>query len=126
MTSSVVVTMNNGIATVMLNRPDAFNALDLEMGFVEDPLGEHFYAYPSLAVNARDDALIGFARFSPNEYASGAYALRAASDPAGLTRSDAILRAGQAPYVKLGAGGRNRWGDYSDLTVELMTAIWCK
>jgi len=32
MTSSVVVTTTNGIATVMLNRPDAFNALDLEMG----------------------------------------------------------------------------------------------
>jgi enoyl-CoA hydratase/carnithine racemase len=32
MTSSLVVTTNNGIATVMLNRPDAFNALDLEMG----------------------------------------------------------------------------------------------
>jgi 2-(1,2-epoxy-1,2-dihydrophenyl)acetyl-CoA isomerase len=32
MTSSVVVTTNNGIATVVLNRPDAFNALDLEMG----------------------------------------------------------------------------------------------
>jgi len=32
MTSSVVVSTNNGIASVMLNRPDAFNALDLEMG----------------------------------------------------------------------------------------------
>ena len=32
MTSSVTVGTNNGIATVMLNRPDAFNALDLEMG----------------------------------------------------------------------------------------------
>jgi len=32
MTSSVVVSTKNGIASVMLNRPDAFNALDLEMG----------------------------------------------------------------------------------------------
>jgi 2-(1,2-epoxy-1,2-dihydrophenyl)acetyl-CoA isomerase len=32
MTNSVVVSTNNGVASVMLNRPDAFNALDLEMG----------------------------------------------------------------------------------------------
>jgi 2-(1,2-epoxy-1,2-dihydrophenyl)acetyl-CoA isomerase len=32
MTSSVVVSTNNGIASVILNRPDAFNALDLAMG----------------------------------------------------------------------------------------------
>ena len=32
MTNSVVVETTNNIASVMLNRPDAFNALDLEMG----------------------------------------------------------------------------------------------
>ena len=53
----------------------------LDWGRIEEPTGGHAYAYPSIAVNARDDALIGFARFSPVEYASGAYALRAAADP---------------------------------------------
>ena len=52
----------------------------IQIGLIDDASGANFYAFPSLAVNTNDDALIGFATFSATTYPSGAYAMRLHTD----------------------------------------------
>jgi hypothetical protein len=89
-----------------------------QRGRVEDRTGATFYAFPSLAVNKLDDVLIGYSRYSATQYASANYSFRAASDPPGTMRDDAVLKSGEASYYKTYNSGRNRWGDYSNTAVD--------
>ena len=89
-----------------------------QFGRLQDPGGLFFYTYPSLSVNAKGDMLVGYSRMASTEYASAAYALRAASDPAGTLRSEFLMQPGQGPYVKKDTFGINRWGDYSATQVD--------
>ena len=90
----------------------------LQQARIDDPGGGNFYAFPSLAVNANGDVLVGYSRFSAAQYASANYAFRAAGDPPNTLRPDTVLRAGDASYYKTFGGGRNRWGDYSNTVVD--------
>jgi hypothetical protein len=92
--------------------------LIVQHGVIDDPTGQLFYAYPSIAVNRQNDVLIGFSRFSAEDYAGGYYAFRAASDPPGKMRPEALLKAGEGPYLKTRGTGQNRWGDYSSTVVD--------
>ena len=89
-----------------------------QRGRIDDETGQTFYAYPSLAVNKNKDVLIGFSRFSSQQYASANYAFRAATDPPNTLRADVVLKAGSAPYYKSLTGTLNRWGDYSSTVVD--------
>jgi subtilisin-like proprotein convertase family protein len=89
-----------------------------QRGRVEDAAGQMFYAFPSIAVNKNNDVLIGYSRFSSQQYASANYSFRAGTDPVNTLRADAILKAGSAPYDKDFGSGRNRWGDYSSTVVD--------
>jgi uncharacterized repeat protein (TIGR01451 family) len=93
----------------------------IQRGRIEDDDGqlpERDFAYPSIAVNADGDALIGFSRFSPGTYAGAGYAYRDAEDPKGTFRRDRLLKSGEASYVKTFGGALNRWGDYSATMVD--------
>jgi len=69
-----------------------------------------FYAYPSVAVNANQDMLIGYGRFGSDQYAGGFWGFRRSTDPAGtLSVVDQIVQDGKAPYNKTFAGPNNRW-----------------
>ncbi|MGB7925396.1 MAG: proprotein convertase P-domain-containing protein [Pyrinomonadaceae bacterium] len=68
-------------------------------------------------MNKNNDVLIGFSRFSAQQYASANYAFRAGTDAPNTLRTDAVLKAGSAPYFKL-LDGSNRWGDYSSTVVD--------
>lgn len=85
---------------------------------IEDPTGARFFAFPSIAVNASNDVLIGYSRFSATQYASGNYSFRYATDPANTLQTDTVFKAGEAPYYKTFTGTRNRWGDYSATVVD--------
>ncbi|HYG79854.1 MAG TPA: proprotein convertase P-domain-containing protein, partial [Pyrinomonadaceae bacterium] len=89
-----------------------------QRGRVDDPTGAKFYAFPSIAVNKNNDVLIGYSRFSSQQYASANYAFRAGTDPANTLGTEVVLKAGAAPYFKTFGGGRNRWGDYSNTVVD--------
>jgi len=96
----------------------------LQFGRIQDITGTTNYAFPSIAVNRNEDALIGFSRFSAFQYASANYAFRACSDPPNRFRGEVVLKAGEAPYFKTFPGFpgllgfRNRWGDYSSTVVD--------
>jgi len=99
----------------------------LQHGLIDNPDGSFFRSFPSIAVNQFNDALIGYARFSPNEFAGGFYSFRADSDPPNVLQSEATLRAGDATYVDEGKSGTsNRWGDYSNTVVDPTddTSFW--
>ncbi len=89
-----------------------------QVGRVDDPNGVLFFAYPSLAVNSRNDMLIGYSRYSANQYASADYSFREGGDPAGTLRADTVLEPGGGPYNKGFNNTRNRWGDYSTTVVD--------
>jgi hypothetical protein len=78
---------------------------------LDDPSGAAFYSFGSLAVNANNDVLLGFTRFSADTYPSAAYALHANTDAAGSFRAPVIYKAGQS-------AGSDRWGDYSHTVVD--------
>lgn len=89
----------------------------VQRGRLEDASGVLFYGFPSLAVNESGDMLLGFTRFSAQQFASGGYAYRAASDPPGTLRAERVLKAGEDSYLR-DDHGRNRWGDYSATSVD--------
>jgi hypothetical protein len=97
----------------------ATNGAVRQFGRIEDPGETNFYAFPSIAVNANNDVLLGYSRFSSQQYASGNYAFRYASDPLNTMRNDTVLKAGEGVYYKVGdRTGFNRWGDYSQSVVD--------
>src|SRR5438309_3810316 len=90
-----------------------------QRGRIDDASGATFYAYPSLAVNASSDVLIGYSRFSASQYASANYSFRLSCNAANTLQSDTVLKAGEGPYYKIGmTSQKNRWGDYSSSVVD--------
>jgi alkylated DNA nucleotide flippase Atl1 len=80
--------------------------------------GGHSYAFGSLAVNARNDVLVGFSEFESDDFADAGYAFRSGSDPPGVMGLPVALKDGEGPYVKRREDDRNRWGDYSGTQVD--------
>ena len=97
---------------------DPASSRALQAGRIEDATGIQFFAYPSIAVNKFNDALLGFSRFAANQYASADYAYRGCGDPANTFRDEAQYKAGAGSYFKTYSGTRNRWGDYSGTWVD--------
>lgn len=94
------------------------SAVVKQRGRIDDATGVKFYAFPSIAVNAIKDVLIGYSSFSSQQYASASYSFRAGTDAANTLRDSRILKAGSAPYDKIFGGDANRWGDYSGTVVD--------
>jgi uncharacterized protein YjdB len=95
----------------------------VQLGRIDDSASGMFYAFPSMAVNANNDALIGFSAFSSSSYPSAAYALRLHSDATDSTRPAVIYRHGLASYYKTFSGTKNRWGDYSGACVDPLNSV---
>ena len=95
----------------------------IQLGRIEDPGARVHYAFPSIAVNVNSDVLIGYSRFSPDQFASANYTYHFSSDLAGATGDDVELKAGEAPYTKDFGSGRVRWGDYSATVVDPLNDI---
>jgi hypothetical protein len=95
----------------------------MQRGRIDDNTNTIFYYFPSIAVNAFDDVLIGYTRSSSSQYASGNYSFRSASDPSNTLQADTVLKAGVDSYYKTDTGGRNRWGDYTMTVVDPVNDI---
>ena len=99
------------------------NGAFVQGGRIEDPLaspwnGRPWYAFGSLAVNARNDVLVGFSEFESDDFADAGYAFRSGSEPPGTMGKPVTLKDGEGPYVKRREDERNRWGDYSATQVD--------
>jgi hypothetical protein len=86
---------------------------------MDDPAGVDFYAYPAIAVNLNNDAVIGFTHFSAQQYPSADFAFRAGTDPANTMGPDTVFKPGESFYRVTGPGSSgNRWGDFSTTLVD--------
>ncbi|WP_147437236.1 hypothetical protein [Ulvibacter antarcticus] len=85
---------------------------------IQDATGTNFFAYPTLAINAYDDLLIGYSSFSAAQFASANYSIRLNSDPLSTTQGSIQFKAGLAKYFKIFSGSSNRWGDYSSSCID--------
>jgi len=101
------------------------NATPAQVGLIDDNTGVNYYWFPSVAVNANDDALIGFATSSLNIHPSCGYSLHLHTDAASSWRPIYTYRHGQQIYFQtFGAvsvstpGYQDRWGDYSGTCVD--------
>jgi hypothetical protein len=88
----------------------------VQIGTIGDPLW-HYY-YPSIAVDAAGDACLGFSGSHAAVYCSAFYTGRVAGDAPGTTAPPALYKAGEGPWNRLDGSGRNRFGDYSHVTVD--------
>ena len=77
---------------------------------------------PAIAMDQAQDIAVGFTRSGSGagQYPSLVYAGRVPSDAAGTLESEVTLLAGTGSQSSSGvcAGGCDRWGDYSSLTVD--------
>jgi uncharacterized repeat protein (TIGR01451 family) len=90
----------------------------LQRGRLDDPTGNLFYGYPSIAVNQNNDALIGYARFSASNYPSAYFAFRAGADPTNTLQGEVLLKAGETPFER-----SDRWGDHTSTVVDPMNDL---
>jgi hypothetical protein len=74
--------------------------------------------YASIAVDANGNMALGFAGPSATTYASAYYTGRLATDSPGTVRPTSFLAAGLGSYVRAFSDTRNRWGDYSGISVD--------
>ena len=89
-----------------------------QVGLVDDPTGANYYWFPSIAPNASDDALIGFATSSTAIHPSCAYALHIHTDAVSTWRPVFTYRHGQKVYFQNFGSGQDRWGDYSATCID--------
>lgn len=97
------------------------NGTVLQRGLIDDPTGVIHRTYPSLAINANEDVLIGYSISSVNQYISAAYSYRMPCMPANTMQSEVIYKNGLSTYYKTYGGTRNRWGDYSNTCLDPAT-----
>jgi len=109
---SVGTDIASGKAAVRWFKIDAATETLRQEGLITDSTLDLFY--PSIAVNALGDVVIGCSGSSNQQYAS-AYAVVGHTNTQGLTSFGdlMLLKAGVAGYQRLDRNGLNRWGDYS-------------
>lgn len=80
-----------------------------ETSTIEDPTGAVFYAYPAIAVNRQQAALISYCVFSAQMHPSAGYSYRSAT---GVMSAPAISVAGTLVPTERG------WGDFTTAVVD--------
>jgi hypothetical protein len=97
--------------------PAALATADFGHAGAEDlGAGTHTF-FPSVMVDSDLNMAIGFAASNANMYCGAYYTTRLATDPAGTVSATGTLQAGTDYYKRYFSGPRNRWGDYSGLSL---------
>lgn len=101
------------------------NGTILQRGRIDDPAGLTSRYYPTIAVNAAEDVLIGYTVSSPATRINAAYSTRSAATPANTTDDEYVYKGGISTYWKDFGSGRARWGDYSHSVLDPLTGnLW--
>jgi len=84
----------------------------------EDIASGTYTFFPSVAIDANGNMAIGFAASAPTIYPGAYYTGRLAGDAAGTVGASKVLAAGTDYYLRTFGSGRNRWGDYTAVSVD--------
>lgn len=110
-------TINNaGRAAVRWYVIDEGSLTVTDSGTIDDP-NLYFY-YGHMAVNVCGDLVLGFSGSDANQFVGAYFTGRRFSDPAGQTAPPFQYEAGLNSYTLTDGFGRNRWGDYSAVSVD--------
>ncbi len=90
----------------------------VQRGRIDGGPDDSQYGYPSLAVNDRNDMLVGFAQFSNNDLPSGAYAYRSFRDPLHTTRAPFRYMGSHSAFTSPGPNGTIPWAGFSTTLVD--------
>ncbi len=74
--------------------------------------------FPSVALGANGTAKFGFAASAASIFAGAFVTGRVAADPAGSVQASDTIKAGEDFYIRTFGGPRNRWGDYSGISLD--------
>jgi hypothetical protein len=89
----------------------------VQSGVIDGGTGSYII-FASLAANSSNDVTIGFTRSDASRYAEAAYTGRRSGDPIGTTKPVQVIKVGESSYTKFFSGKKNRWGDYSNTSVD--------
>lgn len=82
-----------------------------------------YYFYPAVTADANGNIFLVFSRTTPSQFVEARYTARYTTDS--QLQGSAQLHAGEAAYTALDSIGRNRWGDYSGISVDPSDgAVW--
>ena len=84
----------------------------------EDIASGAYTTFPSIAVNANEDVVVGFSASASTIFVGAYFVDRQAGDSAGTMGNAVTVKAGVAKYKRTFGGSRNRWGDYSSATLD--------
>ena len=84
----------------------------------EDIAAGTYTFFPSIAVDPCGNMALGFAASASTIYPGAYYTGRAASDAVGTVQATGTLQAGTDFYYRAFGGTRNRWGDYSGISLD--------
>ncbi len=74
--------------------------------------------YPSIAVSNNGNIAVGFAASGSSIYPGAYYCGRSPDDDSGTMQASKALREGLDYYYRVFGGSRNRWGDYSGISID--------
>jgi len=84
-----------------------------------EDLGDNTYTFfPALALDKCGNMAIGFSASNNQIFPGAYYTGRLATDPPGTVQSTGALAVGQDWYLRTFNSGRNRWGDYSGMSLD--------
>ena len=90
-----------------------------QLGRVLDNNNVKMYGFPSIAVNANNDILMGYNVFSATTYPTAAYSYRNGADVASKLRKTKNYKKGLASYFEGGSAGVTYyWGSYTSTSVD--------
>ena len=84
----------------------------------EDIAAGAYTFYPSVAVDGNGNIAVSFAASASSIYPGAYYTGRLSGDAAGTMQPASVLREGLDYYYRAFGGSRNRWGDYSGISVS--------
>ena len=84
----------------------------------EDIAPGTFTFFPSVAVNGNGEAKFGFSASAASIFAGAFVTGRQPADAPGSVQGSETVKAGEGPYKRFFGGTRNRWGDYSGISVD--------
>jgi hypothetical protein len=87
----------------------------------EDIAADTHTYYPSIAVDFQGNIGIGFAASAPTIFPGAYYTGRTNTETAGTVQTAGTLAAGVDHYIRTFGGARNRWGDYSGISLDPAT-----